>query len=69
VTLFHMVAGKHPFVADTMENLYRIIIAGRYTIPDYLSDGAEKLLSCEAAFANTHRVCVDQAARMSCDAC
>eukprot|EP00993_Chasmostoma_nieuportense_P000737 NODE_1678_length_1415_cov_154.507764_g1592_i0.p1 GENE.NODE_1678_length_1415_cov_154.507764_g1592_i0~~NODE_1678_length_1415_cov_154.507764_g1592_i0.p1 ORF type:complete len:419 (-),score=125.97 NODE_1678_length_1415_cov_154.507764_g1592_i0:58-1314(-) len=45
VILYVMLAGKLPFYDKVMQNLFRKISTGTYTVPDHFSEGVRELIS------------------------
>ena len=45
VLLYTMLYGNFPFNADTVEELEKIVLAGKYNLPDEISEDAKDLLS------------------------
>lgn len=45
VVLYAMVTGTVPFKADNIEELHKVILKGKYSIPGYLSENCKDLLS------------------------
>lgn len=46
IMLYVMICGCLPFEDKTTKELYQKIIAGQYTVPEYLSEEAKDVLKC-----------------------
>ena len=44
ILLYAMVCGTVPFKANTMQDLQKLILRGRYKLPDHLSEEVKDLL-------------------------
>lgn len=44
VTLFAMLTGTYPFKADNDKDLYKKIVVGRFSIPEYVNPKAKALI-------------------------
>jgi serine/threonine protein kinase len=45
ILLYEMLCGTPPFVADTERDLCKAILAGEYSVPDFVTPGARSLIS------------------------
>ena len=60
VLLFAMLCGTVPFKAPTLEELHKLILAGDFTIPSELSQGAKDLINGMITLEPSSRLTIPQ---------
>lgn len=59
VVLYAMVTGTVPFKADNIEDLHKVILKGKYSIPSFLSENCKDLLSKMLKLNPYSRISID----------